>query len=49
VPFIPERLMVWPLNYVSYMVVGLVMLTSIYAILKFFQGRMEAVVPVQVG
>lgn len=48
VPFIPDRLMVWPLNYFSYMVVGLVMLTSIYAILRFFQARLDAVAPVQV-
>ena len=41
VPFIPDNLMVWPLNYVSYCLVGLVLLSVVYAVLRICQGRMD--------
>lgn len=41
VPFIPARLMIWPLNYVSYIGVGLVLLSAIYGLLKGFQARLD--------
>lgn len=39
VPFIPARLMEWPLNYTSYVAVGFVLLNSVYAMVKFGQRR----------
>ena len=41
VPFIPARWMAWPFNYVSYVVVGLVLLNAVYALLRLCQGRLE--------
>lgn len=43
VPFIPARFMVWPLNYVSYSLVGLILLSAIYALLKISQERMDRI------
>jgi hypothetical integral membrane protein (TIGR02206 family) len=40
VPFIPDAMMVWPFNYVSYAVTGLVLLNVTYALLMFAQRRM---------
>ena len=42
VAFMPESLMVWPLNYVSYVVVALALLSLIFAILWIAQGRRDA-------
>ncbi len=42
VPFIPERFMVWPFNYVSYVLVALVLLNLVYAVLWSCQGRIGA-------
>ena len=44
VPFIPARFMIWPLNYVSYLLVGLILLNGIYFILRFAQDRMDRAV-----
>jgi hypothetical integral membrane protein (TIGR02206 family) len=44
VPFIPPGFMVWPLNYVSYVGVGLILISAIYLVLKLFQTRMEQAV-----
>jgi len=41
VPFIPDRLMVWPLNYVSYVGVALVLLNAVYLVLRLGQARMD--------
>ena len=41
VPFIPAQLMVWPFNYLSYVVTGLVLLNLVYAILWLGQGRRD--------
>lgn len=37
VPMVPAGLMVWPMNYVSYVVIGLVLLGAVYGILRAFQ------------
>lgn len=42
VPFVPDAMMVWPFNYVSYVLTALVLLNIIYALLRFFQGRGES-------
>lgn len=41
VPFIPAPLMVWPLNYASYVAVAFILLALIYAILRLTQIRMD--------
>ena len=41
VPFIPNQFMVWPLNYASYVVVAVVILSVVYQILTFFQPRVQ--------
>lgn len=41
VAFVPPQYMIWPLNYVCYLVIGLVLLSAIYGILKISQQRME--------
>jgi len=43
VAFIPDRFMVWPLNFVSYLLIGVVLLSSIFAILRISQGRLDRV------
>lgn len=45
VPFVPAQLMVWPFNFFSYVVTGLLLLNLIYAILWFCQGRMAPGAP----
>ena len=41
VPFIPVRFMVWPLNYLSYVMVALILLVAVYAVLRISQARMD--------
>ncbi|MGC4120738.1 MAG: YwaF family protein [Myxococcales bacterium] len=41
VPFVPARFMVWPFNYVSYVVTALVLLNLVYVILWSCQGAKE--------
>lgn len=41
VPFVPDRFMAWPFNYVSYVVTALVILNLIYAVLYASQRRSE--------
>ncbi len=45
VPFIPPAMMVWPFNYVSYVVTAMVLLNAIYALLRLFQGRSRPMAP----
>ncbi len=42
VAFIPARWMVWPMNFVSYSLVGIVLLSAIFFILSVSQRRMDA-------
>ncbi|GEM_PF-1305622 len=42
VAFIPSGWMIWPFNYFSYLVVGVVLLSTIFTILVIAQGRLEA-------
>ncbi len=52
VPFIPDAMMVWPFNYVSYVLTAMVLLNLIWGVLMFFQRRLEAgaaLVPVAVA
>ncbi len=41
VPFIPARFMIWPMNYFSYVGVGVILLSVIYVFLKLGQERLE--------
>ncbi len=41
VPFVPDAMMVWPFNYVSYVLTALVLLNVIWGLLVYFQGRGE--------
>jgi hypothetical integral membrane protein (TIGR02206 family) len=41
VPFIPAALMVWPLNYVSFALTGVALMSGLYAVLVFFQDRLD--------
>jgi hypothetical integral membrane protein (TIGR02206 family) len=43
VAFVPARWMVWPLNYVSYLLIGLVLMSAVAAILKLAQDRIDGV------
>ncbi len=52
VPFIPDAMMVWPFNYVSYVLTAMVLLNLVYGLLRLSQGRLEsgpAAVAVTVG
>jgi uncharacterized membrane protein YwaF len=42
VPFIPARFMAWPFNYVSYVLVALVLLSLVFFILRLCQREPES-------
>jgi hypothetical integral membrane protein (TIGR02206 family) len=41
VPFIPARFMVWPLNYLSYVLVALILLSGVYLLLRAGQRGLD--------
>jgi hypothetical integral membrane protein (TIGR02206 family) len=45
VPFLPDAMMVWPFNYVSYVSIAMVLLNVVYVVLRLFQSPSGLQVP----